>query len=155
MTTHTTHDISFSRIAWARIAIAAMLSELGVIATLTITIGAIMVIVPGMSEAQFTVLGEQVGYYVAPGAGAVTTFLAVLWAVRRRSSGFLMHGVLVGVVSVMLTVGFLVGARPEHYAMYFVAFALRVLAGAVAGAFSGWRFDSARVAGRSQTGQLA
>ncbi len=155
MTTHTTQDITSSRIAWGRIAIAALLSELGVIAVLSVTIVAIMAIAPGMSDAQFSVLGEQVGYYVAPAAGAVTTFLAVVWAVRRRSSGFLTHGVLVGVGSVILTVGFMVGARPEHYVMYLVAFALRLLAGAVAGVVSGWRFDKAKVAGRSQAGQIA
>ena len=155
MTTHTTYDISSSGIAWGRIAIAAVLSELGVIAALTVTIVAIIALVPGMSDARFSTLGEDVGYYVAPGAGAVTTFLAVLWAVRGRSSGFLLHGVLVGIGSVILTVGFLVGARPEHYTMYLVAFALRLLAGAVAGAVSNWRFDSARISGRSQTGQTA
>ena len=155
MTKQTTHETSPSRIAWGRIAIAAVLSELGVIVVLTITIGAIMALVPEMSEAQFSTLGEDVGYYVAPAAGAVTTFLAVLWAVRRRSSGFFTHGVLVGVGSVILTVGFMVTARPEHYAMYLVAFALRVLAGAVAGAFSGWRFDSARGAGRRRIDQTA
>ena len=150
MTNQTTHETSPSRIAWKRIAIAAVLSELGVIAALSVTIVAIIALVPGMSDAQFSTLGEDVGYYVAPAAGAVTTFLAVLWAVRGRSSGFLAHGILVGIGSVLLTLGFLASARPEHYLMYFVAFALRLVAGTVAGAVSGWRFN-ARIAGRTQT----
>lgn len=143
MTRPMIHESSSSRIAWTRIAIAALLSELGVIATLSITIGAVMVMAPRVAAEQSTTLGETVGYYVAPAAGAVTTFLAVLWAVRGRSSRFLTHGLLIGVGSVILTLGFLFGARPEHYAMYLVAFALRLLAGALAGAYSGWRLDSA------------
>jgi CDP-diglyceride synthetase len=86
------------------------------------------VIAPGLTDAEYQRLGEDVGYYVAPTAGAVTTFLMVLWVGRKLDSRYV-AGVWVGVVSVILTLGFVFTARPEDRLMYGVAFALRIVAG--------------------------
>jgi hypothetical protein len=64
----------------------------------------------------------------------------VLWASRPLTSGFVRHGLLVGVVAVVLTLGFIVGARPEHRVMYVVSFALRIVGGYVGGAIARRRF---------------
>src|SRR5262245_45488974 len=79
------------------------------------------------------VLGETVGYYVAPPAGFVTTGLAAFWAVRGMATGVIENAVAVGVVSVAITIPFFLGAKPEHRPMYGIAFALRLLAAGVAG----------------------
>jgi hypothetical protein len=125
-----------SRIRWGRIVIAAVMSEVGVIAALFAGIAVYTWMNPSMSDAQSSTLGEEVGYYVAPGAGAVTTFLAALWATRGLSSSLFAHGALVGIVSVLLTVGFIASARPDHRVMYVIAFALRLAAGCLAGAIA-------------------
>jgi hypothetical protein len=84
---------------------------------------------PALTADQYSALGADVGYYVAPAAGIVTTLLAVLWATRTLTSDFVLHGLLVGVVSVLLTAGFAVSARPQDRPMYIAAFALRLVAG--------------------------
>lgn len=131
-----------SRIRWARVIAAAVLSEVGVISVLFAAIAGYMAVAPAMTDAQYASLGEDVGYYVAPTAGAVMTILAVLWATRRLTSGFILHGVLVGVLSVVLTVGFIFGARPDHRVMYIIAFGLRILGGYAGGVAAQWMFNT-------------
>ena len=121
------------RISWTRVVIAAILSEVGVIAVLGVAIALYSWLTPTMTDAQFDALGEEIGYYVAPAAGIVTTALSVLWAARRLTSDFIRHGVLIGLVSVLLTFWFIFGARPEHRVMYVVAFGLRIVGGFAGG----------------------
>jgi len=123
-----------SGIRWGRVLVAAILSELAVIAILVVTSVVYSFIVPAeQSKLAAQDIGERVGYYVAPPAGALATFVLVLWVARKLESNFIINGVAVGVVSVLLTCGFLAGARAEHRPMYLVAFALRIAAGYVGG----------------------
>ena len=139
-----------SGIRWKRVLLAAVLSEVGVIAILLAAISVYSrLVAPGMSYAQYQELGQRVGYYVAPAAGAVTTFLMVLWVGRGLSSMYIANGVMVGVVSVMLTSGFAVMARPEDRLMYGVAFVLRIAAGYLGGWMAQQRFSEPAARQRS------
>jgi hypothetical protein len=125
---------SLTGIRWTRVILAAVLSEAGVIAVLLAIIAIYRsLIAPGMSDAEYQALGSRVGYYVAPIAGMATTFLMVLWVGRKLDSRYVAHGVWVGVVSVILTLGFIFTARPEDRVMYGVAFVLRIAAGYLGG----------------------
>ena len=123
-----------SGIRWKRIVLAAFLSEICVIGVL-IAVTAVYAfgIAPGRTDEEYQRFSETAGYYVAPAAGALTTFLFALWVATKLDSRFIANGVLVGVISVLLTAGFLVGARPEHRPMYLIAFALRIAAGYLGG----------------------
>src|SRR5207237_6407525 len=81
----------------------------------------------------FNVSGELAGYYVAPPASAVATFLLVLWVARNVDSRFILHGVLVGLVGVVLTGGFIFTAKPGDRLMYVVSFVLRIVGGYAGG----------------------
>lgn len=144
-------DARAPRIRWGRILIAAILSEVGVIAVLSAVIGAYTFFGPPLTEAESSALGQDIGYYVAPGAGVVTVFLAVLWAARPLTSAFVPHGSLVGIVSVVLTFGFIFTARPEHRLMYVIAFALRILAGYVGGLTAQSRYKAREARPRAVT----
>jgi hypothetical protein len=122
-----------SSIRWGRVLAAAILSELAVIAMLVIASGVYSFIVPPERKLAAQDIGELVGYYVAPPAGALATFVFVLWVARKLDSNFIINGVAVGVVSVLLTSGFLAGAKAEDRPMYLVAFVLRIAAGYVGG----------------------
>jgi hypothetical protein len=123
-----------SGIRWKRVVLAAFLSEICVIMVL-ISITAVygFAVAPGRTDEEYQRFSETAGYYVAPAAGALATFLLALWVATKVESRFIANGMLVGVVSVVLTAGFLVGARPEHRLMYLVAFALRIAAGYLGG----------------------
>jgi len=129
-------------IRWKRVLLAAVLSEAGVIAALlaVITIYG-RLFAPALTDAQSRELGERVGYYVAPTAGAITTFLLVLWVARQLDSAHVANGVMVGAVSVILTSGFLFMAKPEDRFMYIVAFGLRIAAGYAGGRVAERRFN--------------
>lgn len=124
----------FSTLRWGRIVFAAVLSEAGVIAALLIGIAVYSrIVAPGVPGADKQTLGERVGYYVAPTAGFLTTLAAAFWAARDLQSGATTTGILVGAISVGLTLPFAVTAKPQHRFMYGVAFALRLLAGYLGG----------------------
>jgi hypothetical protein len=123
-----------SGIRWGRVFAAAVLSEAAVIAILVAASAVYSFTVPPeQTRLAARDIGELVGYYVAPPAGALATFVLVLWVARKLESKFIINGIAVGVVSVLLTVGFLAGAKPEDRPMYLVAFALRILAGYLGG----------------------
>jgi len=124
-------------IHWIRVLIAGVLSEVGVIVVLLVSIAIYKKLGAGAAAQEgFASLGERIGYYVAPTAGFVTTGLAALWAVRGLESGIVANAVAVGIVSVAISVPFLLSARREHRLMYGVAFALRLVAAYLAGVFS-------------------
>jgi hypothetical protein len=124
-------------IHWIRVLIAGVLSEVGVIVVLLVSIAIYKKLVPGATAQDGSPsLGEKIGYYVAPAAGFVTTGLAALWAVRGLETGIVANAVAVGIVSVVISLPFLLSARREHRLMYIVAFALRLLAAYLAGVFS-------------------
>src|SRR5262245_30433106 len=119
-----------SSIHWKRIIPAALLSEIAVIVLLSaVIVTHNMVLVPGRTAAEYDDFAQVAGYYLAPPAAALATFLFAFRAVRRLASGFVGNGVLVGAVATLLTLGFIVGARPEHRLMYIVSYVLRIVAG--------------------------
>jgi hypothetical protein len=123
-----------SPIRWGRIVLGAVLSEVAVILLLLgITLVYSVAIAPGLSQAQYGEFGRLAGYYIAPTAGAISTFVMVLMFTRRLTSGFVANGTLTGIVSVLLTVGFIVTAKPEDRLMYGIAFVLRIAAGYLGG----------------------
>ena len=121
---------------------AAVMSDLGVIALLFAVDHGLRARHTALTDAQYNSLGEEVGYYVAPTAGAILTALSALWVARRLTSAFVLHGVLVGVVGAALTVGFIFGARPDHRVMYLISFGLRIAGGYVGGLVAQWRFNA-------------
>ncbi len=124
-----------SRIRWGRVVIAAVLSEVAVVATLIITTAAYRFLVaPGKAAAEYDAFGELAAYYVAPAAAGVATFFGALWVGRKLSSDFVAHGALVGAVAVVLTGGLIFVAKPDDRLMYGVSFVLRVLGGYIGGA---------------------
>ena len=128
-----------STIHWIRVLVAGVLSEVGVIVVLLASIAIYKKLTAGATpepEAGAPSLGERIGYYVAPAAGFVTTGLAALWAVHGLEAGIIANAVAVGIVSVLLTVPFLLSARREHRLMYCIAFALRLVAAYLAGVVS-------------------
>ena len=121
-------------IHWLRVLVAGAASEAGVILVLLASIAIYKkLIAPG---AETKALGERIGYYVAPPAGFFTTGLAALWAVRGLEAGVVANAVAVGVVSVVITLPFMLGAKPEHRLMYGIAFALRLVGAYLVGLLS-------------------
>jgi len=110
-----------TRIRWGRVVLAAVAAEASVI----LLIAAISILRPEFRE--------SAGYYVAAPASALATFLMTLWVVRKLESGFILHGILVGLIGVVLTGGFIFLAKPEDRVMYGVSYVLRIIGGYLGG----------------------
>lgn len=119
-----------SCISWGRVVIAAVLSEVMVMAVLTVVIlGYRFVIAPGHPASDYTTFNDAASYYVAPLTAGVAALLGALWACRTVSARFALHGALVGLTAVLLTGGFVFFTKPENRLMYGVSFLLRVIGG--------------------------
>lgn len=101
---------------WLRVLIGGFLAEVLVIA-LVIPISLLF--------------GQHALLYAAPAASLLACFLLALWVARGVDSGFILHGILVGVVATLLYIA-LTLARPEPLP-YLLAHALKILGGAAGG----------------------
>jgi hypothetical protein len=110
-----------ARIRWGRVVLAAVSAEAAVI---------LLIIAISTIRPEFR---ESAGYYVAPPASALATFLMALWVARKLEAGFILHGILVGLVGVVLTGGFIFLAKPEDRLMYGVSYVLRIIGGYLGG----------------------
>jgi hypothetical protein len=118
------------RISWGRIVIAAVLSEVGVMAVLMVTfLGYRFVVMPGHPASFYTSFDDAASYYLAPLTAGTATLLAALWACRSASGRLALHGALVGSTAVLLTGGFIFFTQPKNRLMYGVSFVLRVIGG--------------------------
>ena len=123
-----------SSIRWKRVLAAAFCSEIGVMAAISIVVVVHRFIVaPGATDAAYQEFAQRAGYDVAAPAAALATFICAWWASRRLQSGHIINGVLVGVTATLLTLGFILGARPEDRVMYIASYLLRIVAGYGAG----------------------
>ena len=121
-------------IHWGRIVVAAILSEVAVMAVLGIVFMTHRyLIAPGRTSAEYDAFVHRASYYVAPTAAGFAVFFAAIWAARSLTTDFFLNGALVGVISVVLTIGFLFVARPGERAMYGVSYLLRLVGGCAAG----------------------
>ena len=117
-------------IRWKRVLAVAFCSEIGVIAAISIVVAVHRFLVsPGATDAAYQEFAQRAGYDVAAPAAALSTFICAWWASRRLQSGHIINGVLVGVTATLLTLGFILGARPEDRVMYITSYLLRILAG--------------------------
>ena len=123
-----------SGVRWGRVIAAAFASEVIVVAILFAIIAAYRFFVsPGRGMAEYQEFGARAGYYVAPAASGLATFLMALWAARKLRTDFILNGTLIGVAAMVLASGFLLTAKPEDRSMYLVSFALRILGGYLGG----------------------
>jgi putative membrane protein (TIGR04086 family) len=91
------------------------------------------VIAPGLTADQYGEFEQRASYYAAAPTVAISTFVCAWYAIRRLKSGFVLNGLLIGTVATVLTLGFMVTARPEDRLMYLVSYVARIVAGYAAG----------------------
>ncbi|HET9131316.1 MAG TPA: hypothetical protein VFO86_10230 [Terriglobia bacterium] len=121
-------------ISWKRVIAGGLLSEVAVIAVLSVIVAIYaFVIRPGRPAADYQEIGRLAGYYAALPAAAFATFLMANWAVRTLESGLFVNAFLVGVVATLFAAMFLFTAKPEDRPMYIASFAARLIAGGLAG----------------------
>ena len=119
------------QIRWGLVVAAAVLAEFSVIAIFFVLLfGAMAAGVPEMARPLSTL-----DYVDALVSSFVMVFVFTLWLGRRIESGFVLHGILVGVVAMLLFVALNFGLNGtlEEPPMYWVAHGLKVLGGLTGG----------------------
>jgi hypothetical protein len=142
-----------SRIRWGRVVVAAVLSEVAVVAVLiAITTTYRFLIAPGGTAVDYDAFSDLASYYVAPAAAGLAVFFGALRVGRKLSSDFRANGALVGVAAVVLTGGLFFAVKPENRLMYGVSYVLRILGGYLGGVVA-QRVYSGRPASLSTLGE--
>lgn len=119
------------RIHWGRIVVAGFLAEAAVFAVFfLLLIGATLAGVPDLARPMSTL-----DYVDALVSSFVMVFLFTLWIGKRIESGFVLHGILIGVVGVVLfgIVIFTTTGTLAQPALYVVAHFLKILGGIAGG----------------------
>ena len=119
------------QIRWGLVVAAALLAELSVIAIFFVLLfGAMAAGVPEIARPLSTL-----DYVDALVSSFVMVFVFTLWLGRRIASGFVLHGILVGVVAMLLFVALNLGLNGtlEEPPLYWVAHGLKILGGLTGG----------------------
>ena len=119
------------QIRWGRIVVAAVLAEVAVIAVFFILLfGATLAGVPDLARPLSTL-----DYVDALVSSFAMVFLFTLWVGKRIESRFVLHGILVGVVAMLLFVALNFGLNRtlEEPPLYWVAHGLKILGGIAGG----------------------
>lgn len=94
----------------------------------------------GQSDAVYAAFGERAGATIGVIGGTLYTFLFARFLMRRLSSRFVAHGLVVALTAVAFSIA---GSIAGHHGVpgaYLLASALKLAAGALAGFLSAKRF---------------
>ena len=120
-----------SRIHWGRIVVAALLAEAAVITGFFLLLFAAMLAgVPEMARPM-----SPLDYADAIVSSFVMVFFFTLWVGKRIESGFVLHGILVGVVAILLfmTLNFAGTGSLAEPPLYVLAHVLKIAGGITGG----------------------
>jgi hypothetical protein len=118
-------------IRWGLVVAAAALAELSVIAIFFVLLfGAMLAGVPELARPLSTL-----DYVDALVSSFVMVFVFTLWVGRRIESGFVLHGILVGIFATLFFVVLSLGLNGtlEEPPLYWVAHGLKILGGLTGG----------------------
>ena len=91
------------------------------------------VVARGLTEADYTAFSERVGAIVGILGGTLYTFFFARLLMRQLSTRFVAHGIVVALAAVAFSVGGSIAGHQGVPSAYFVASALKISAGALAG----------------------
>ena len=119
---------------WLRAIGYGLLAEVATILTIIFVVTLYKyVLAPGMDEASYALLGKRAGALIGILGGALYTFSFARRLMRRISSHFIAHGVVVALAAIALSVAGSIAGHREIPASYITASVLKILAGALAG----------------------
>jgi len=138
-------DTKQSGIRWVRVLVAGLLAEIVTIVVIILVVTIYnFTIGSGQTEAQKQAFAAQAGFYVAPIASIVLTFLFAFWVARKVESKVVLHGTLAGVVATLLRVGFIFAAQPKARLMYVASYILKLLSGYAGGVLAQKRLSGVK-----------
>ena len=119
---------------WLRAIGYGLLAEIATIVTIiAIVMGYRYGVARGLSEADYAAFSSRVGANVGVVGGTLYVFLFARALMRRLSSRFVAHGLVVAIAAIALSVGGSIAGHQGVPAAYLLASGLKLLAGGLAG----------------------
>jgi hypothetical protein len=130
----TSPEIPARRDRWLRAIGYGLLAEIATIITIIFVVMLYKyVLARGMAEASYTLFGERAGALIGILGGALYTFSFARLLMRRISSHFIAHGLVVALAAIALSVAGSIAGHQSVPASYIWASILKLTAGAAAG----------------------
>jgi len=127
-------DLTQPRDRWLRAVGYGLLAEIATIVTIiAIVMGYRYWVAPGLSDADYAAFSSRVGANVGVIGGTLYVFLFARVLMRRLSSRFVAHGLVVALAAIALSVGGSIAGHQGVPSEYALASALKLLAGGFAG----------------------
>ena len=123
-----------SPLRFQRIVIAAILARLipVVVLVATVTIYSYLA-VPGLAPDQYSSFALEAGRLINITIGTLATLGMAYWAARKPESAQKLHGILVGIVVVMIDLAILFTPGADFSLLNGIAMLLKIIAGALGG----------------------
>jgi hypothetical protein len=146
----TSPEIPARRDRWLRAIGYGLLAEIATIITIIFVVMLYKyVLARGMADDSYTLFGERAGALIGIVGGALYTFSFARRLMRRISSHFIAHGLVVALAAIALSVAGSIAGHQTVPASYILASILKIIAGALAG-FIYQRYIAATPAGNTQ-----
>ena len=146
----TSPEIPARRDRWLRAIGYGLLAEIATIITIIFVVMLYKyVLARGLPEDAYTSFGERAGALIGILGGALYTFSFARLLMRRISSNFIAHGLVVALAAIALSVAGSIAGHQTVPASYIWASILKIIAGALAG-FIYQRYMAATPAGDTQ-----
>ena len=130
----TSPDIAAKGNRWLRALGYGLLAEIATIATIIFVVMLYKyAIARGLSENDYTLFGERAGALIGMIGGALYTFFFARRLMRRISSHFVAHGIVVALAAIALSIAGSIAGHQSVPAAYILASALKLIGGALAG----------------------
>jgi hypothetical protein len=125
------------KIRWGRVIIASLLAEIVPILILFLVVAVYgLFLTPSElpNDVRLNNFARTAGGWIGPLGGSLVTFIVSLWACRKLRSGHILHGALIGLLSMMMGVGLLL-ILADRFSLIFVGSYLLRFLSAVGGGY--------------------
>jgi hypothetical protein len=127
-------EIPARRDRWLRAVGYGLLAEVSTIVTIiAATVLYRYVLARGLAETDYAPVNDRIGAVIGVIGGTLYTFLFARGLMRRLSTRFIAHGIVVALAAITLSVGGSIAGHRGIPALYAVASALKLVAGGLAG----------------------
>jgi hypothetical protein len=113
--------------------VAGVLTEACIIILMVAVMTAHNLMARGETVAEQAAFANRIGSLIGPIGGALLSFLFALWACRRLRAGFILSGLLVGIVAALVHTALFLASRMGFQASYALADALKIFGGLAGG----------------------
>ena len=125
-----------------RVALAALFAELIPLIVLVAAVTVYGYLMPGLDKSDYETFAKQAAAYIGPVAGTLATLGFAFWAARKPESRRLLHGLLTGILVVILDLAIFSTPKADFDLKDVLVLLAKLVAGALGGYLAQRRYQN-------------